>query len=69
MPEKKPLVDEKCYELAVHFTKDHPGISESDVWDLCSDIQATVELWFLDKDIEDPRIPPLDQLRPPKKST
>jgi len=45
MPVKRPLVDEKSFELAEHFLQDEPH-DEDDVWDLAEVIQQAVEDWF-----------------------
>ena len=40
---RKPLVDEKCFNLARDFLSEEKNVTEQEVWDLAGDIQAVIE--------------------------
>lgn len=43
MSKSKPLVDEKCLELAKHFLSDIHDATSEDAWSLAYEIQRTCE--------------------------
>jgi hypothetical protein len=50
MPRKRPLVDEKVFELAQYFFLDYKTRDPDKVWELADLIQQTIEGFFMGED-------------------